>query len=302
MIFVFFIAIAGTVTAADTQNSNAEITKVKDTSTVSSISNNTTKSSSVTTNGSAKKNYTIKIINRKTGGNVLKNWRIKKNIPNSAICREVVEAAKKGTPMVIFGNGKGPRVMMVAGIHPNELPTQIAAMKLINVLNGKTIKGTIYIIPFVAPSSTAKNIRRFNGRNLNHISYVKGSPSNIVVRMAKKYNVKYLGDFHCTNTYDAYPLGQNVILTHPGGSKLARYIGKYARSPVHSVMQYRGLLTTVTTRNGIRSVICETKSTDGTIFPGSINASIRHMKGFLKFFKRFFNLKIHGFNFNGINY
>lgn len=297
VLFVFFIAIAGAVTAANAHDTRADYAKSKDTS--NATSTNFYKSSSLATNnGSAvKKNYKIIIINRKTGGNVLKNWRVKKNIPKTQICKEVVEAAKKGTPMVIFGNGKGPKVMMVAGIHPNELPTQIAAMKLINYLNGKKIKGSIYIVPFVAPVSTAKNIRRYKGQNLNHVSYVKGSPSNIVVRMAKKYAVKYLGDFHCTNTYDAYPLGQNVILAHPGGYKLARFIGRYAGSPVHSVMQYRGLLTTVTTKKNIRSVICETKSTDGTIYPRSIKASLRHMFGFLKYFKVKFHLKIYGLKF-----
>ncbi|MGZ7109208.1 MAG: hypothetical protein ACXVHW_09585 [Methanobacterium sp.] len=128
----------------------------------------------------------MEVIINGTGGDVTENHYIKNNIPDSQLTNQVVELAKNGTPMITFGNGSSPKVMIIAGTHGNELPAQIAAMKLINNLSTSQIKGTIYIVPFVAPSNTAQNIRFWNGQNLNSVTNVADTPSNQIMNKAKQ--------------------------------------------------------------------------------------------------------------------
>ena len=56
-----------------------------------------------------------------------------------------------GTPIITIGNGSEPKVMIIAGVHGNELPAQIAAIKMVNYLKNRDVNGTVYIIPVVCP-------------------------------------------------------------------------------------------------------------------------------------------------------
>ena len=109
------------------------------------------------------KNY-YKITNYKwkSGANVLKNKRIKANVPKSALVRKIIKLAKSGTPVIKFKGGKGKVVFITAGCHGNEIPSQVAAMKLIKYLETHYIKGTVYVMPFMNPKGTAANVRAFH--------------------------------------------------------------------------------------------------------------------------------------------
>jgi len=96
--------------------------------------------------------------------------------------------------MVVFGNGSGKNVMIVAGLHGNELPPQLAALKLIDYLADKSINGTVYIVPFLIPSSTST--RYWNGQNPNSIANYNGTLTNRIVQIAKERLIQALGDFH----------------------------------------------------------------------------------------------------------
>ena len=48
---------------------------------------------------------------------------------------------------------------MTAGVHGNELSSQVAAMQMIQYLEKHPIKGTVYIMPFMNPKGTAANVR-----------------------------------------------------------------------------------------------------------------------------------------------
>jgi len=95
--------------------------------------------------------YTVTVIDNSTGGNLTHNTAFMQYIPKTELNDKIIVAAQKGTPMVTFGDGSPPHVMITAGVHGAELPSQIAAMKLINDLTTTKIKGTVYIIPVVAP-------------------------------------------------------------------------------------------------------------------------------------------------------
>ena len=138
----------------------------------------------------------IDIINSATGGDIKKNSLLYRYIPKTVLSDQIISKAKIGTPMVTFGNGNGPKILIVAGVHGNELPASAAAMKLINYLNGKTIQGTIYIIPFAIPYCTSHTHRYWNHTNPNRVANVTGSPTNIIMKLAKRLHVNALGDFH----------------------------------------------------------------------------------------------------------
>ena len=225
-----------------------------------------------------------------TGGDVTKNSEIKKNLPKSKITTQVLNAAKKGTPIVKFGDGKGPTTLIVVGVHGNELSSQIAAMRLINNLSKKkNIKGTIYVIPFVAPKATEKNQRSFKGKDLNRISNKKGSVTNKIIQFAKKNNITTVGDFHCT--MPGGKPGKNMILgtkaPNSESAKMAIGISKLTRHPykneARAGVSYPGALEDVLNLNGITSVTCEVKTPRGKIAPGSATASYKQMLAFLKY-------------------
>jgi uncharacterized protein len=91
-----------------------------------------------------------------TGGNISKNSILEKYIPNTDLTDKIICIGKFGTPMIIIGNGSEPKVMIVAGVHGNELPAQIAAIEMINYLKNKNITGTVYIIPVVSPCGLSR--------------------------------------------------------------------------------------------------------------------------------------------------
>ena len=108
--------------------------------------------------------------------------------------------------MVKIGNGN-PKIMIVAGVHGNELAPQIAALNLIEEIydlnleskkenSNKSFNGTVYVIPFASPKSTMDNSRYFDGIDLNRSSHLPHTITNLILKKAKKLEVSAIGDFH----------------------------------------------------------------------------------------------------------
>lgn len=131
-------------------------------------------------------------------GDVLKNSEIAANIPDSEVSNSIVEAAKTGVPIYKIGDGDGPVTVISAGVHGNQLVPSIAAMKLINYLDGRKIKGTVYVIPFTSPKAVSANSELSDGVNLNTVADEPGTVSNAVVNFAIDNNASAVGDFHET--------------------------------------------------------------------------------------------------------
>jgi predicted deacylase len=233
----------------------------------------------------------MKIIISGTGGTVTNNYYIKKNIPQSQLTSQILVLSKKGTPIIRFGNSSGPKVMIVAGVHGNELPSQIAAVKLANYLNGKSINGTVYIIPFVVPYDTSKDIRYWKGKNLNRVANVAGTPTNKILNLAKKLNITVLGDFHSTKP-GGVP-GKMAVFSskHPTSKSyiIAKYINKRTGSSMItynlSGTEYCGALEDTTNLAGIPAVTCEVLSPHGVVKSGSVAKSYNQMIALLKYKK-----------------
>lgn len=231
----------------------------------------------------------IEIIITGTGGTIANNYLIMQNIPHNQFIDEILSVARNGTPMITFGDGNGPKVMITAGVHGNELPSQIAVMKLINYLYGTPIKGTVYVMPFVAPSSTAQNTRLWNGQNLNSIANVAGTPTNQIMNLARGLQVNALGDFHSTQP-GGVP-GQNSVLCSKsptyGSFLIADYISRNTGSALVAYNQagvdYPGALEDVTNLAGIPAVTCEVLSSHGTVAAGSVDMSFSQLLAFLRY-------------------
>ena len=178
------------------------------------------------------KNY-YKITNYKwkSGANVLKNKRIKANVPNSALVRKIIKLAKSGTPVIKFKGGKGKVVFITAGCHGNEIPSQVAAMKLIKYLETHYINGTVYVMPFMNPKGTAANVRDYKGVHLNKKANKKGTISYKTVKLIKKFKCDAYGDFHATRP-GGKPGKDLVFGTYKPTKKsatIAKYIAKNAK-------------------------------------------------------------------------
>ena len=103
----------------------------------------------------------ISFISRNSGGYISKNKHLFEKIALTSLNQFILEQSVYGTPIFKLGNG-GSKILLISGIHGNELPPQIASLKLVNELLHSKLNNTIYIIPFAAPKSTMNNERTFN--------------------------------------------------------------------------------------------------------------------------------------------
>lgn len=226
-----------------------------------------------------------------TGGNITKNEYLEHYIPKSDISMRVCSLAKLGTPMIILGNGKDPRVMITAGVHGNELPSQIAAMKLINYLNGKELNGTVYIVPFLSPVGTSKTMRYWNDKNLNSNANIENTPSNTVIKTCEKLGIEKLGDFHSTQP-GGYPGNYSVFCSKAPEFEsylMAEYISSNSNSSLISYdvagVDFEGAVEDVSNMKGIPAVTCEVLSPHGVATEETINRSFDQMFKFLEYSK-----------------
>lgn len=127
-------------------------------------------------------NHSIKIFDSNVGAIVTKNPEIRKNIPQTSFSKKILKYQKKGSTIIKFGNGNGLKLLIWAGIHGNEEEANIAAMKYVEYLKRKNFNGTIYVIPFAIPKSTALNSRKYR--------YVKYTYKELKYKKLFKVKVK----------------------------------------------------------------------------------------------------------------
>lgn len=233
--------------------------------------------------------YSITIYKWKSGADVTKNKKIKKNIPNSKLVKQVVKSAKKGTPLIKFVGGNGKKVFITAGVHGNELSSQVAAMKLIQYLETHPIKGTVYIMPFINPKGTAANVRDYNGVHLNQKANTKGTISYKTVNLITKFKCSAYGDFHCTRPggKPGKDVAMGTYKPTPQSAVMAKYIAKNCKVKYiiykKAGTEYPGALEDVVSLKGIPAVTCEVITPHGTIAKGTPAKSLSMMKALLKF-------------------
>lgn len=215
-----------------------------------------------------------------------------KNIPKTKLMWQILfDQSTRGTPMIKFTGTKGPKTMIVAGMHGNEISSQVAALRLIDYLSKNTtkIKGTIIIIPMLSPKATLAASRTIGSADQNRVAYKVGISGTLVKVATEKEKVSALGDFHTTRP-GGIP-GKSVILAsaYSKSIAMAKYMAKYTKHSYDGKLLkkplYKGALSNVLNSKKVSAVIAEVKSVAGTVSPGSDTASYKQMTAFLKYTK-----------------
>jgi predicted deacylase len=239
--------------------------------------------------------FDISHIPNGSGGYISGNTTIFKKLPNNHITRQILKESTKGTPLLRFGSGS-PKLMLIAGIHGNELPPQIAILHLIMKLEKLSfdeldkINGTIYIIPFSAPKATMNSSRLFNKSDLNRSAKIEGSVSNTILEKIKDLKIDSVADFHSTAP-NSTPGKEGVFCTtkpSPESTLIAEYIVNGTKSEVlksiHAGGTYKGAMEDESNIIGIPSVTCEVLSPNGVATKRACNRSFLQMKYYLSYF------------------
>lgn len=228
----------------------------------------------------------LKILKWGITGNHIKIPLIRKNMPNSYWVKKAVAATKHGLPLLVFKGGKGKSVFITAGVHGNEIPPQVAVMKLIKYLSVKPIKGTVYVIPFVNIKAAYHQLR-LTEFDFNRVADVGGTVSNRIVNLIVKLKCDYYGDFHSTES-PGDP-GLNIVLGFDHTKKCEKLTNYLAKScGVHKRFHYPGgihLWTLVDWANyrGVPSVLCEVISNVNTVSHENAALSYKMMYQFLRY-------------------
>ncbi len=235
-----------------------------------------------------KNKITLTVLKWGIKGDVSKIKLIKKNMPNNAVVKKAVEVTKKGIPLLMFKGGPGKAVFMTAGVHGNELSSQVAAMKMIAKLTKTPVKGTIYIMPFVNVKAISKKVR-YTDKDFNRIASKSGTIPNKIVKLVAKYKCSAYGDFHTTKP-GGVP-GKNIVMGSKGPAKksadLTNYIAKYTKVKKkiykYAGEVYPGGISDNVNKLGIPAVICEVVLPHNTVTSKSVTLSYNMMNYFLKY-------------------
>lgn len=222
-------------------------------------------------------------------GYVSKNKNIFERIELTDFSRFVLYSCVYGTPIFKMGRG-GKKILVLSGIHGNELPPQLANLTLMNELMDCKVNNTIYFIPFASPNSTMNNERTFNSLDLNRAAHITNSLSNQIIHAIEELKIDFVGDFHST-AYNSNPGFESVFSSKnpsPESVLIAHYISRNVGSEMIRYdiagSQYKGAVEDVCNLRGIPAVTCEVVSPFASIGKGSFEKSLEQMKSFLTYF------------------
>jgi uncharacterized protein len=231
----------------------------------------------------------IIIIAPDTGGDIAKNQDLMEHISPGKITKGLIEAAKKGTPLLRQGSGS-PHVLMIAGIHGNELPPQATILKVLNELDKLEIKGTVSTIPFAIPYATMNKSRRFKGWDMNRNAFKEGYISNTIIKATQKLKIDAVADFHSTQV-QSNPGRESVFCSKKPcyqSFEIANYIVSKTSSEIITHEQagnlYKGAMEDEYNLSGTPAVTCEVVSRNGRVDPGSMERSYKQIKSYLEYF------------------
>ncbi|MDR2831010.1 MAG: succinylglutamate desuccinylase/aspartoacylase family protein [Methanobrevibacter sp.] len=227
-----------------------------------------------------------------SGGFVSANRYLFKYIPKTPLSRYVLKEALEGTSIFKFGSGD-LKLMLVSGVHGNEIPPQIASLLLMEKLFNNDLNETVYIIPFTAPKSSMQNIRWFNNDDLNRSSASYGTLTNTILKKAHELKIDSLADFHSTSV-NSNPGKEGVfcsLKTLFKSYEIGEYISNELGSEIISFnmagSSFKGALEDECNLSGIPAVTCEVLSPHGYAEKKACSRSLKQMEAFLSYFNVF---------------
>ncbi|WP_296859678.1 succinylglutamate desuccinylase/aspartoacylase family protein [uncultured Methanobrevibacter sp.] len=224
-----------------------------------------------------------------SGAYISRNNYVLENLKINGLTQFILEKSVYGTPIFKLGNG-GRKILILSGIHGNELPPQIANVRLINELVDSKLNNTLYFIPFAAPKASMYNQRLFNSMDLNRSSHIKNSISNLIIQKIIDLGIDFVGDFHSTS-YNSNPGFESVFASKSPTSEsvnMAKHISENVGSKIISFdiagSTYKGAVEDVCNLKGIPAVTCEVLSPFASVGEGSVLKSLSQMKSFINYF------------------
>lgn len=224
-----------------------------------------------------------------SGGYISRNKNLFSRIELTDLNKFILEKSVFGTPIFKMGDG-GNKILIISGIHGNELPPQIANLKLMNDLINEDLSHTIYFIPVAAPKSSMNNERTFNSMDLNRSAHINDSLSNLILKAALSLGINFVGDFHST-AYNSNPGFESIFSSKspsPESYLIANYISKDVGSEMISFdfagSSYKGAVEDVCNLRGIPAVTCEVLCPFGNVSFGTVEKSFLQMSSFLDYF------------------
>ena len=224
-----------------------------------------------------------------SGAYISRNNYVLENLKINGLTQFILEKSVYGTPIFKLGNG-GRKILILSGIHGNELPPQIANVRLINELVDSELNNTLYFIPFAAPKASMYNQRLFNSMDLNRASHIKNSISNLIIQKIIDLGIDFVGDFHSTS-YNSNPGFESVFASKSPTSEsvnMAKHISENVGSKIISFdiagSTYKGAVEDVCNLKGIPAVTCEVLSPFASVGEGSVLKSLSQMKSFINYF------------------
>ena len=222
-------------------------------------------------------------------GYIAKNKNIFEKIELTPFTKFVLQSTVYGTPIFKFGNS-GKKILVLSGIHGNELSPQLASLSLLNELIGFDLNNTVYVIPFASPKSTMNNERTFNSLDLNRSAHITNSLSNMIIQAIDELKIDFVGDFHST-AYNSNPGFESIFSSKnpsPESYLIAEYISDNVGSEIITCdmagSSYKGAIEDVCNLRGIPAVTCEVLSPFASVGKGSFEKSLEQMKSFLTYF------------------
>lgn len=222
-------------------------------------------------------------------GYISKNNNLFDNIKLTPFTKFVLHSCIYGTPIFKMGDS-GKKLLVLSGIHGNELPPQLASLELLNELINKDLNNTVYFIPFASPKSTMNNQRTFNTVDLNRAADVANSLSNMIIQCIEELKIDFVGDFHST-AFNSNPGFEAVFSSKnptPESVLIAQYISDNVGSDIIKYdlagSKFKGAVEDVCNLRGTPAITCEVLSPFASIGKGSDERSLMQMKSFLSYF------------------
>ncbi len=224
-----------------------------------------------------------------SGGYISKNENLFSQIELTDLNKFILEKSVFGTPIFKLGEGS-TKLLILSGIHGNELSPQIANLRLLNEMISKDLSSTLFFIPFAAPKSSMNSERTFNSLDLNRSAHISNSLSNLILNSAIDLGIDFVGDFHST-AQNSNPGFESIFSSKsptPESFLIANYISRDVGSEIISFdfagASYKGAVEDVCNLRGIPAVTCEVLCPFSHVCHDSVETSLAQMKSFLDYF------------------
>lgn len=134
-------------------------------------------------------------------------------------------------PVTTIKNGKGPTLVISAGVHGDEYEGQIAVSELAEQLSAEDVRGRLILLPMMnlPAAQLGRRVSPLDDGNLNRTypGDAKGTPTEVIAHYHEEVIL---------------PLADFAVDLHSGGSSLF-YPATLLRGPAHSSAEEAGLQT-----------------------------------------------------------